>query len=112
MNIANAYTVLFTASLAVLAVVIFFCFIRAVKGPRIPDRIVSINMIGTSVIIVICILAVLLKEEYLVDISLIYAMISFLAVVVITKVYMGAHEESKHSEEEIELKEQEEEADK
>ncbi len=109
MDISTAYNTLFTAALVVLAIVIGFCFIRAVKGPRIPDRIVSINMIGTSIIIIISILAVLLKEEYLVDICLIYAMISFLAVVVVTKVYMGAHEEAKHSKEEIEAMENDEE---
>lgn len=108
MDITTAYTGLFIFSLAVLGIVIAFCFVRAILGPSIPDRIVSINMIGTAVIIIVCILAIFLKEDYLVDIGLIYAMISFLAVVVITKVYMGAHEEAKHSEEEIEAAEKEE----
>lgn len=108
MDITTAYTSLFVFALAVLGIVIAFCFVRAILGPSIPDRIVSINMIGTAVIIIVCILAIFLKEDYLVDIGLIYAMISFLAVVVITKVYMGAHEEAKHSEEEIEAAEKEE----
>jgi multicomponent Na+:H+ antiporter subunit F len=33
----------------------------------------------------------MMNEGYLVDICMIYAMISFLAVIVITKIYMGVH---------------------
>lgn len=58
------------------------------------DRIVAVNMIGTMVMVIIAILALLLNEGYLVDICLIYAMISFLAVIVLTKVYMGVHSEN------------------
>lgn len=106
MDVSGAYRVLFTAALIILAVLVGFCFVRAIKGPKIPDRIVAINMIGTITIIMIAVLSVFLGEEGLVDICLIYAMISFLAVVVITKVYMGAHEEAKHSHEHENLSEQ------
>lgn len=72
---------------------------RAIKGPKITDRIVAVNMIGTLTIIIICILAVYLKESYLVDVGLVYAMISFLAVVVLCKVYTGVYLEKKKKEE-------------
>ena len=45
--------------------------------------------------VMIAILALMLQEGYLVDICLIYAMISFLAVVCLTKVYMGVYQEQK-----------------
>ncbi len=97
----NAYEIFFSFELLILAVLIIFGFIRAIRGPRVADRIVAINMIGTITITIIAVLAILIGEEYLVDICLLYAMISFLAVVVLTKVYMGAHEESKpHDEKE------------
>ena len=54
-------------------------------------RIVSVNMIGTLTIILIGVLAVMMREGYLADVALIYAMISFLAVVVLCKVYMGVY---------------------
>lgn len=94
----RAYQYLFTGSVIFLAVLIFLCLIRAIKGPRISDRIVSINMIGTMTMSIISILAVFMKEEYLLDVSIIYAMISFLSVVVITKVYMGVYNERKQKE--------------
>ncbi len=82
----------------ILAVILLACLIRAIKGPRIVDRIVSVNMMGTIVMVIIVVLSLLLKESYLVDIGLIYAMISFLAVVVITKVYIGVYTENNEKE--------------
>ena len=71
------------------------CLVRAIIGPRVADRIVSVNMTGTMVIVMIAILALMLEEGYLADICLIYAMISFLAVIVLVKVYMGVYLEEK-----------------
>lgn len=89
----NAIHYLLLGGIICLAVMIFLCLIRAIKGPRITDRIVSINMIGTMVIIIICMLAVYLKESYLVDVAIIYAMISFLAVIVLCRVFTGVYME-------------------
>ena len=60
----------------------------------------AINMMGTMVMVAIAILAVMVQEGYLVDICLIYAMISFLAVIILTKVYMGVYMEWKNKGEE------------
>ncbi|MGN0465895.1 MAG: monovalent cation/H+ antiporter complex subunit F [Lachnospiraceae bacterium] len=91
----NAYQFLFIGTIFILCIFIFLCFIRAVIGPKIADRIVAINMIGTMTIIIIAILAIYMEESYLLDVCLIYAMISFLAVIVLTKVYMGVYNEKK-----------------
>ncbi len=85
--------------MVILACCIIACLFRAIAGPRISDRIVAINMIGTMTIIIITILAVLLHEGYLVDVAMLYAMLSFLAVVVLTKVYMGVYVEKHQNKE-------------
>lgn len=87
----EAYNLLFTVVLAVLGVLLFLCLLRAILGPRIADRVVGINMIGTIVIMMIVILSLMLGEGYLVDIAIIYAMLSFLAVVVLAKIYIGVY---------------------
>lgn len=92
--------------MAVLAICIIACIVRAILGPRISDRIVAINMIGTMSIIIITLMSVLLHEGYLVDVAMLYAMLSFLAVVVLTKVYMGVYAE-KHRTTEEQTKEEE-----
>ena len=92
-----AYQGLFTTVLIVLALLVILCLIRAIIGPRIADRIVSVNMMGSMVIVMLAILAVMLGEGDLTDICIIYAMISFLAVIVLTKVYMGVYREKKEN---------------
>lgn len=92
---------IFIVVLIFLAVVLFACLLRAIKGPRIADRLVAVNMMGTIVMVIISIFSLLLNEGYLMDICIIYAMISFLAVVVITKVYVGVYTESTFREDDI-----------
>ena len=89
------YHGMYITILIILALMLFVCLIRAVKGPRIADRIVAVNMMGTMVMVTSAVLSLLLKEGFLIDICLIYAMVSFLAVIVISKVYMGVYEEKK-----------------
>jgi len=95
-----AFEIVMTIFPVVLAVMVLMCLIRAIKGPRIADRIVAINMMGTMTMVIIAILAVKMDEGYLVDICIIYAMISFLAVTLLTKVYMGVYAERKRKKEE------------
>lgn len=93
------YQIEFTFVLIFMAVLLFVCLIRAIKGPRVADRIIAVNMMGTMVIVMIGVFALFMNEGYLVDICLIYAMISFLAVVVLTKVYTGVYLEKQKKEE-------------
>ena len=94
-----AYETLFTVTLSILGVLLFPCLLRAIRGPRIADRVVGINMIGTIIIMMIAILSLMLEEGYLVDIAIIYAMLSFLAVVVLVKIYIGIYRSQKIEEE-------------
>ncbi len=96
--LANAYKGLFITVVIILAVMICFCLVRAIKGPTIADRLVAVNMIGTMVIVIIAILSLFFEEGYIVDICIIYAMISFLSIIVLTKVYTGVFEEGKRRE--------------
>lgn len=95
MSLTQAYNLLFGGAITVLVLIMFFVLIRAVKGPEIVDRIVAINMLGTLTIMVIAILSLWYSQGYLLDVSLIYAMISFLAVVILTRIYLGVHEKNK-----------------
>ncbi len=98
-GLETAYHALFTGALIFLAIMVVLCLVRAIIGPRVADRIVAVNMMGTMVMVIIAILALMLEEGYLADICLIYAMLSFLAVIVLTRVYMGVYREKKEKEE-------------
>jgi len=84
--------------LIILGIMLMLCLLRAILGPRVADRVVAVNMMGTMVMVIIAILAYILKETYLVDICILYAMISFLAVIVLTKIYTGVYREKKDAE--------------
>lgn len=98
MNLSVILDNIFTVVLIIMAILLLLCLIRAVIGPRVADRIVCVNMMGTIVMGIIAVLAVKMAEGYLADICLIYAMISFLAVVVLCKVYLGVYREKKSKE--------------
>lgn len=89
MNLNIIYQGLLMGCMFLLAGLILIAIIRSVLGPRIADRIIAVNMIGTMTIVIIAILTVYLEEDYLADVCLVYAMVSFLAVVVLAKIYTG-----------------------
>ncbi len=89
----DVYQILYTIALVVVGVLILACLARAIRGPRIADRVIAANMIGTLVVITIFILSFMMNEGYLIDIAMIYTLMSFLAVVLLTKVYMGIYRE-------------------
>ena len=66
------------------------------------------NMIGTMTIAIIALLAAYLNESSILDICLIYAIMSFVAVIVLTKIYIGIYNEKKSRQSRIEEESQDE----
>lgn len=100
MTTSLAYEWLYRIVLTVLGLSLFLSLFRAIRGPRIADRIVAVNMVGTQTTIIIAVLALMMNEGYLADVALIYTMLSFLAVVLLTKVYLGVYREGLKKKEE------------
>lgn len=94
-NVILVQHIIFIIAMIVLAFAIIFCLIRAVTGPRITDRLIAINLIGTKTIMFICILALYLNEKSIIDVALVYAIISFLAVVVLVNVTLAVYKKKK-----------------
>lgn len=95
----EAYSVLYNITLGILGLFLLACLVRAIIGPRIADRLIAINMMGTLIVIIVCILAFVMNEGGLVDVAITYVMLSFLAVVLLTKIYMGVYHEKRRREE-------------
>ena len=92
MTVSSFQNVIFIISMAVLSLSIIAIFLRSIIGPRVADRIICINMIGTKIIIFICVLAGVLNESFLIDVALVYALINIISIVVLTYAYGHAHE--------------------
>lgn len=88
MSLENAYTLLYSGALIYLAVLMAVMLVRSIRGPRITDRILAVNMISTMVVTSIVILSRFLNESYLLDVGLIYVMISFVTILIMCAVYI------------------------
>lgn len=89
------YHYLYVGVLICLGLGIFAGLLRTVFGPRIADRIMGINMIGTLSLGAIAVIAVFFRETWLLDVSLVYCILSFLAVVVLAQIYIAAHQKKR-----------------
>ena len=72
-------------ALGLLGVLILLALLYAVLGKRFTDKIVAANMIGTLGVNMIVILAIFLGADYILDISLVFALLSFLMVIVLCR---------------------------
>jgi multicomponent Na+:H+ antiporter subunit F len=75
---------LFVMATIFLSFTIILCMIRGVKGPSSADRLVAVNVIGTKTIVLISMISFVLKETYFIDVVLVYALISFIASIIIS----------------------------
>lgn len=86
------------AALLLTGISTIAALIRAITGKRTADRIIGVNMISTLVVMAISILAFYLDETWLLDVSLIYCMMSFLSIIILTKVYISEVKKKKEQE--------------
>ena len=84
------YKILFIFVLCCLGVGMILALVRVLRGPRVADRIIGINIIGTLGAMIIAVLGVVLEERFIVDVSLLYSLMSFLAVVVLARNFISA----------------------
>jgi multicomponent Na+:H+ antiporter subunit F len=67
--------------LAMLTVAAGLTFIRLVKGPTLPDRVIAIDLIGVLMVCVLVVMAGLTAEAAFLDVAMVVALISFVGTV-------------------------------
>lgn len=90
MTVDTAYTILYVAAVTWMTLLIGIMLVRSVRGPGVTNRLIAVNMSGTLVNGVILVLSGLMKESWLVDVALIYTMISFVTVLILARVSVPA----------------------
>jgi len=69
-----------------LSILVFFAMYRAIFGPGIFNRIAAISAIGTKTLIILLIIGFLYNRvEMFVDISMVYALLNFIATLAAAK---------------------------
>ena len=82
-----SYTFFLIASLTILFAVLLSLY-RVVAGPRIIDRIIGVNVIGTKTIAVIVLTGYLFNRvEFFIDIAFVYALINFIGTLAFSRYF-------------------------
>ena len=93
--IEQAYNILFTVTLVVLALCVLALLVYIIRSHLTVDRIIGINLIGTIVSIIICVLTRTFNEGDLADIAIIYVVMSFIAVMMLCRIYINLYNRRK-----------------
>ena len=68
-------------ALVVLTVAALLAFLRVVRGPTLPDRVVAIDLIGVLIVGVIVVAATATGDQTFLDVAIVIALISFVGTV-------------------------------
>ena len=68
-------------ALAMLAVAAGLTFIRLVKGPTLPDRVIAIDLIGVLLVCLLVLMAGVTAHQAFLDVAMVVALISFVGTV-------------------------------
>jgi len=75
--------------LLALLLCMVMAFIRVIKGPTAPDRVVGLDTINTIVIVGMVIFGAALNEVIYIDVAIVYALLSFVTTLFIAKYLEG-----------------------
>lgn len=65
-------------SLTLVAISLLLGFIRVLRGPSLPDRVMALDMIGLTSVSMIVLVALMANEAILLDAAIALALVSFL----------------------------------
>ena len=69
------------ATLTTLALAAVLSFIRLVRGPTLPDRVIAIDLIGVLIVCLLVVVAASTGQQALLDVAIVIALISFVGTV-------------------------------
>lgn len=72
-----------TIFISILGFLTVLSAIRMILGPSIWDRLLSLNLLTSKVIMILVLLAVVFKETYILDLAIVYALLGFVGVMFI-----------------------------
>ncbi len=87
-----------TFFITLLFIFMFLSMYRLFKGPAFHDRLLSLNLVSVHIILIICFFSVLFERSFLLDIAIVYALLSFAEIIAFLKLYEKNSESEKESE--------------
>lgn len=73
----------------ILGLLALICLYRGIFGPTVIDRIVGVGAVGTKTLIILLLMGFMYRRiDMFVDISLVYAIINFIGVLIFAKYFL------------------------
>lgn len=85
---------MYAAVTVALFVTFALALIRAIAGPTVFDRVLSLNVIGTKTILLIAVLGFATDRYDFIDIALVYAVLNLIGTVAVLRYLIGDKERS------------------
>jgi multicomponent Na+:H+ antiporter subunit F len=76
---------MFDAAALVIVLAAILVLYRAIKGPRIYDRVLAVNVIGTKTVVLLALIGFIYERPHFLDIALVYAIMNFIATIAFLK---------------------------
>ena len=82
---------MFALTVAAVLAVMAITLVRALAGPTVFDRILSVNAFGSLTVVLIAVYGFLSGRPDFLDIALVYVLINFIAIIAVTKYVKFSH---------------------
>ncbi len=77
------------AAVTVISIALLVSFFRIIKGPTVGDRFIALDAATTIATALLALLGVVYGREWLIDVAVIYALLSFVAVIAVARYLEG-----------------------
>jgi multicomponent Na+:H+ antiporter subunit F len=81
----------FAVALTMLAAAAGLTFIRLLKGPTLPDRVIAIDLIGVLMVCLLVVTAASTEQQAFLDVAMVVALISFVGTVAYARYIERSH---------------------
>lgn len=68
----------------------FICLYRALKGPTIEDRLLTLGIVGSSMLAILVLLAYIFESSIYLDVAMLFVLLNFIVIIVISR-YLEIH---------------------
>jgi multicomponent Na+:H+ antiporter subunit F len=70
-----------TAALVMLALAAALAFVRLLRGPTLPDRVVALDLMGVLIVCIVVTVAAMTGQQAYLDVAIVIALVSFVGTV-------------------------------
>lgn len=78
-------SVLFASAAVFVAVNAFMCLYRMVKGPTVQDRLLTLGVLGSSMLAILVLLAAVYSSSMYLDVAILFVLVSFIVMIFVSR---------------------------